>query len=255
MSSHAAILLITEGEKTEVLLFERILAQYELSGTHYICPYKTNIYELHRKMFCEPNSEPSDYDITNVLRERESDPDLKAELDRHFSDILLVFDYEPQDTNFSPKAIREMQEYFNESTEMGKLYISYPMIEAYRHFTTLPDPSFNGRFVDLSDTQHYKRIVGEQSCIKNINNYDRETFDIITVHNIEKACRLADVPFSIINSRQCYENIDLLAVLSRQSEATTSSKFIHVLCTALFFICDYAFNKIDITNVQSKFER
>ena len=41
--------------------------------------------------------------------------------------------------------------YFVESTDMGKLYLNYPMIEAFYHMSNIPDPEYNGRVATLAE--------------------------------------------------------------------------------------------------------
>ena len=36
-----------------------------------------------------------------------------------------------------------MAEYFTESSDMGKLYINYPMVEAFYHMKSIPDNDFD----------------------------------------------------------------------------------------------------------------
>lgn len=44
-----------------------------------------------------------------------------------------------------------MANYFTESTNMGKLYLNYPMVEAFYHMESIPDENFNKYIVTLDD--------------------------------------------------------------------------------------------------------
>lgn len=63
--------------------------------------------------------------------------DEKSVLMDSYTDKLLIFDFDPQDSffrNHRDEACRRFQklmEFFSESTDHGKLYLSYPMIEAF----------------------------------------------------------------------------------------------------------------------------
>lgn len=65
--------------------------------------------------------------------------DEKSVLMDSYTDKLLIFDFDPQDSffrNHRDEACRRFQklmEFFSESTDHGKLYLSYPMIEAFLH--------------------------------------------------------------------------------------------------------------------------
>ncbi len=50
-----------------------------------------------------------------------------------FAEIYLFFDYDPHASNADDSKIYELLTFFNEETENGKLYLSFPMLEAIRH--------------------------------------------------------------------------------------------------------------------------
>ena len=60
-------------------------------------------------MFRDNN--PSDLDLLQVLKEHEKDPCKKALFDQVYSDILLIFDLDPQDPSFTPQKIQRMMDY------------------------------------------------------------------------------------------------------------------------------------------------
>ena len=80
-----------------------------------------------------------------------------------FTDIFLVFDYERHDPRFSEDKIAELQNYFQDSTDMGKLFINYPMVESYQHLQSSPDPFYENRFerVIAGNGNDYKKKVYE----------------------------------------------------------------------------------------------
>lgn len=41
------------------------------------------------------------------------------------------------------KRLKELLDFFNEETDMGKLYINYPMIESLKYTKQLPDADFH----------------------------------------------------------------------------------------------------------------
>lgn len=108
------ILLLVEGAKTDVKLMKHLLDVYGISQNHEIVSYNTNIYTLCKEMF-EDNS-PDAMDILQILKEKESDSVKKQIFDIVYSDVLLIFDLNPQDNLFSAKKIIEMLNYFNESS-------------------------------------------------------------------------------------------------------------------------------------------
>ena len=81
-------------------------------------------------------------DLLQLLKSREPNLSKKALFDDSYSDILLIFDLDPHDSGFTPEKIIGMANYFVESSDMGKLYINYPMVEAFYHMASIPDPDF-----------------------------------------------------------------------------------------------------------------
>lgn len=81
--------------------------------------------------------------------------------DVNFNNIVLMFDYERQDPKFSEEKLCRLQSYFSDSTDEGKLFLNYPMVEAYRDFAGWPDASFEYTEVTskLQTGQEYKSRV------------------------------------------------------------------------------------------------
>jgi len=97
------------------------------------------------------DNDPSDMDLLQLLKSREPDPVKRALFDEFYSDILLIFDLDPHDPGFAPEKISRMAKYFVESSDMGKLYINYPMVEAFYHMASIPDPNFDSYYATLDE--------------------------------------------------------------------------------------------------------
>ena len=93
--------------------------------------YGTNIYLLYEDIVkeygCDWSLEGYDIDLPFVISKKQHLETICYKED--FTNIILVFDYERHDTKFSEKKILELQCYFRDAADMGKLYINYPMIE------------------------------------------------------------------------------------------------------------------------------
>ena len=163
-------LLIVEGkhEKDELfkLLFQ-CFPEMKISMDD-IWIYGTNIYMLYDDIVKEYGEEweKDDIDLPFVISKKQGMVPLRYKED--FTNIMLVFDYERHDTNFSEDKIIRMQKSFMDSTDMGKLYINYPMIESYQHLCSLPDRSYSVRKipVSLQPGKKYKSLVRKESVIK-----------------------------------------------------------------------------------------
>ena len=126
------ILAIVEGEKKEPEILRRV---FDISGLKQreIVPYKTNIYDLYDRLYGEYGNAIDEIDIQEFLREIHPEPEMQSILDEHFTDILLIFDFDPQDNRYSADKLLRLLKIFKESTQMGRLYINYPMVESFYH--------------------------------------------------------------------------------------------------------------------------
>jgi hypothetical protein len=147
---------------------ERVLDVYGIGDETEIYPYRANIYDLFR-ILSEEYDSFDDVDLPLILRKREKEYSERwLQLSKRFSDIILVFDFDPQDHLFSTETIERMVSFFDESTIQGKLYVNYPMVEAYRDLSSLPyDTTYMDRSVDmrLLRNKQYKDVVGARSRI------------------------------------------------------------------------------------------
>lgn len=243
MSKTKKILLITEGAKGEKQLLEKLLKEYNLAIEYELYTYGTNIYELYERMFTNQEENLENLDLLQTLKERDSNNEI---LNQDYTDILLIFDYEPQDNRFSSERIKKLLEYFCESTDNGKLYINYPMLEAYKHFRNYPDETYKDRMIDLETVKQglYKKLVGQEAKITNIRKFTREVFNCIIKQNIEKENYILNQERDIRNLQEIYLGIDNMQILNKQNELLKQSRNIYVLSTCLFFICDYNFQFI-----------
>lgn len=96
--------------------------------------------------------------------------------EKDFTDIILIFDFDPQDPSYSPSILEDMLLHFDDSTSSGKLFINYPMVESYKDFKSLHDPDFATSTVDAltlktrhKDNNQYKALVNARSFVNNWN--------------------------------------------------------------------------------------
>ena len=230
----AKILILVEGAKTDVRLIEHLFQVYGIDAKYEIVSYGTNIYVLYNEMFYE--GKPEDMDILQVLKEREQDASKKLVFAQEYTDILLVFDIEPQDGQFSVEKISAMANYFVESTDMGKLYLSYPMIEAFYHMTNIPDAEYNSRVVTICELCEgtYKQRVNSENRNRDYRKFaaTREECNIVIRQNIEKG-------WHILNDSSDDALPDTRSVLDKQLEFLSNEDKMYVLCTCVFFIKEY----------------
>ncbi len=162
------ILFVFEGEKREITLFKTLEELYfqNEDDEHIICSFCNNIYSLYGRVFetgedivAVVKSQVSDSDKTNWAGLRISD----------FSQVFLFFDYDCHDSSSSDEKLKEMLDFFDNETENGKLYVSYPMVEAVRYTKELPDENFHLYTVPISTCSDFKNLANEFSSYGNMD--------------------------------------------------------------------------------------
>lgn len=233
------ILVLVEGEKTDYRLMGHLLEVYGISDSHEIVSYNTNIYVLYNEMFRD--GDPSSMDILQILKERERDPEKKMLFDERYSDILLIFDLDPQDPAFSADKIVEMASYFVESSDMGKLYLNYPMVEAFYHMKSIPDEEYYQYTASLEELRNreYKARVSKENRNGSYAKFavTKEECDIVIGQNINKAWIAVKTEQLVDEMMQFLpDSVDILKAQLRNLE---EKQLVLVLCTCVFYIVDY----------------
>ena len=233
--------MIVEGERAEPRLMGRALELYGISDVRAIYSYQANVYDLYRTMF-EGAEDVDDLYLPLVLRERERDPDKRELLNRDYTDIILIFDFDPQDHLFSQRKLEEMVSYFDESTENGKLYVNYPMVEAYRDLASLSyDDTYLERVVSLDALarKSYKEDVGLRSHVPQLEECNVIVLNQILIQNLEKAGALVGCGYIDTDPMRFYDALTQAAILAEEGKRLRTDAIVSVLCTCLWFVIDY----------------
>lgn len=165
--SEAVILFVVEGEKRDYRFVDEMVECF-LKGRYKVSvinvPASQNIYMLYEKMV----EDDFDTDVVEVLRE--SVPEARAKLEgvsrRTISEVYLFFDFDPHQDNLSGSgsisydAVAKMLEVFDNETENGKLFISYPMVEALYDYRLDSCQAFARCFVPVDEVGAYKGEAG-----------------------------------------------------------------------------------------------
>jgi hypothetical protein len=243
-SGKKKILVLVEGARTDVVVMEKLFTIYNMDLEYQIVSYCTNIYTLYKEMFCDGPDGFYALDILQVLKSREKDIDKKKIFDEKYTDIILIFDLDPHDTIFKKEHILLMQEYFCESSDMGKLYLNYPMIEAFYHLKSIPDLSYFERKVFMEELKKrtYKLRVNNETKGRDYNKFilTKEDCNNVILQNISKAnFIMSSEIIDISNNELLSKDIDLLLVLIKQLDYLDNEVYIYVLCTCVLFISEY----------------
>ena len=196
------ILFVFEGQKTEDIIVRSLTTHVLLNESLIItCVFGAEIYQLYKEI-----NRDEDLDTFSLIKERNSDnrETLKDYNRNDFSEIYLFFDY---DAHASVKAgdekLKDMLSFFDNETEKGKLYISYPMVEALIHIInyetfnelTVKCKGMNCPYKDDCDEKdecmnapHYKAKANKENIpqLRNIDKYTKETWKKLIIAHLSK---------------------------------------------------------------------
>ncbi len=161
-------LFIFEGEKTEPQIFHNLRKYFlhEKENELISISYCNNIYHLSKEI-----KENEYLDFFELLKEKVTvDNNLTKD---NIARIYLIFDYDGHADNDSNQKILDMLNIFDNETEQGKLYISYPMGEALRHIKD------NINFKDIYEISGptYKAL-STNNCDEKYKHFKKYTIDI-----------------------------------------------------------------------------
>lgn len=144
------ILFVFEGAEREPRIFKTLERLFFGKEERLVCSFGNNIYELYRQL----REFDGEGDIVSILRENNAQlPSGVKSSD--FSEIYLFFDYDFQNTNLTLEEMngrmQKMLELFDDETDNGKLYVSYPMVESLCYTRQLPDEHFAEYAISRSD--------------------------------------------------------------------------------------------------------
>ena len=175
------ILFVFEGSETEKQVVDSLQQFFvnEKTKTIITCAYCGEIYQIYNEILAD-----EDLDTFHLMKGRIQNIDsLKGYNRGDFAEIYMFFDYDAHSPLANDTKLEELLDFFNEETDKGKLYISYPMVEALKHISDYD--TFRDLKVECKINIDYKNLVSE-SCIaylQDFTRYDRETWvDLLKVH-------------------------------------------------------------------------
>ncbi|WP_050008087.1 hypothetical protein [Butyrivibrio sp. WCE2006] len=188
------ILFVVEGAVREMGIVDNIRNVFFKKSQIKIIPIPAskNIYMLWKIL----KNDEFETDIIEVLKEDASvDTSEIEDMERDdFSEVYLFFDYDGHQNNLNDNeaesdVIEEMLRTFDNETEAGKLYISYPMVEALRDIVVGECRSIRGCYIPIDRIGDYKRISSKGENTKNQSRYTIEDWrEIITAFALKLAC-------------------------------------------------------------------
>jgi len=229
MSNH--ILFVFEGEKTEKQITNNLTKYFINENTIVQCAFCTDIYRLHREI-----AEDDDLDTFVLLKNKQQNLVALSGYNRDdFAEIYMFFDYDGHAPLADDEKVKEMLDFFNEETSTGKLFISYPMVEALKHYSDSTD--FEQLKVKAKENVKYKNIVhlNSNARLRDYTAYTKEIWiDLIALH-LKKMNFITNDEFSLPQ-----ENVSQYNIFRKQLEKYINvDSTVSVLSSFPIFLFDY----------------
>jgi len=257
------ILFILEGEKTEKRILNSLLLAYpeiRSNDEQITISWGSDIDSLYQKIraVLDDEAEPDILRLLKDLKRKDiGHPIHSIERSSDISQIYLFFDYDFQrkeqgqytDKSKRYQYIEQLLELFSDETLYGKLYISYPMVEALFH--TCINKNSEDIDEDYKELEHfqsscpsYKEIVRQyNAAIDNLLTGDnsknsQSIWRILIKQNIRKAYWLCS---GIFDMPQCKEIISQQNIHQKQWQSYIDQPLpsVSVLSAFPLFIYDY----------------
>ena len=234
-------LFIMEGPKDEPKLFNSLFREMKKDDRQHCYYFRCNLHVLANLLMPNDDDDLDAIDLLMTLKGRYNSAEEIQVLNHKYTDIFLVFDFEPQEGNPAFDKIRKMAAYFNDSTDNGKLYINYPMMQSYRHLTALPDLDFEFRKAMVNPEKSYKQLVGEEgkAIPSRLKSYDHVQLYSMAVHHLKKREKVLGRAFELPND---YDEAEDIEVFDRQTQMLAEEGSCFVLNTAILILVAYAPN-------------
>ncbi len=223
-------LFVFEGKKPEVNIIEafpKIFSDIS-SNENTVSVYGNNIYHLYKEI-----KEDKYLDIFKLLKEKGNNKEALEGFDADdFSGIYLFFDHDGHDIVASDNKLSGL---FDNETECGKLYISYPMAEALKHFSDKID--FKNLTAPINENKSYKKNVDRDNSkeYKDFRKYDHNTWvELIKVH-LKKGNFIVNDTFSLPTS--IFSQGEILS--NQQQKYINPNCTVAVLSAFPVFLLDY----------------
>ena len=244
-------LFVFEGSRAESKYVEKLEQNFLGKRITVKCVYDAEIYQLYKNL----KEEELDFDMVELLKERskENEELLKDYTRDSFAYIYLFFDYDAHSTLADDGKIKEMLDFFDNETENGMLYISYPMVEAIRHYKNLD--SFQDLTVkckrancaykddcdeieDCLKEPHYKTFSASdcRQDLCNINKYTNDVWQELIYAHVSKMNYLVNEVFAFPKQTESQSTI-----FDRQLEKYVNHKcpMVAVLSAFPIYVLDY----------------
>lgn len=259
------IAFIYEGVSAEDRLLANMQKAYfsEFSDVYiFNLPADGNIYMLWKKLV----EDEFETNIIEVLKEMSTEAKERIEKmglqASQFSEVYLFFDYDGHAAQFAEETIKQadelcrslgmkeiknkrdllerMLDVFDNETEQGKLYISYPMVESIKEISA-KTKTYERLYLMLEEIQDYKSSMDTKTEYGNYLTITKEMWTIACKASLRRASLI------VRNTEQCtYEQfiqqVTQLAIYHAQKQYyinNPSGYYLAILNSIPLFLLEY----------------
>ena len=240
------IAIIVEGESYEKGIINNIQKVFFHSSTNQTVskiitlPAGMNIYMLWKKMIADD----CEVDIIELVREScdASKMQLNGFERNDFSEVYLFFDFDAHQNNLTDtenpfEAISQMLKTFDNETENGKLYISYPMAEALRDFSGEGCKTASGNCYIQYNIDNYKNVSGINNPNAAVRRYKKSDWiKVLDCYKWRLNCLSGGAHNLLLNE---LKEFNPETIYNRQKTIIDKSQKIMILSAFPEYIIDY----------------
>ena len=199
------ILFVFEGEATEEKIVRNLEKFFLNENTLICCAFCAEIYQLYKKIEEDPF-----LDLFVLLKNLPKNSENLEPFDRDdFAEIYLFFDYDGHATQAEDEKLQILLDFYCQETDNGKLYLSYPMVEALKHLKTTID--FQELKVPAKRNVKYKAIANTE-CehqYRSFGQYSQEIWIYLISEHLNKLNYIAHsvcaFPSDLISQKTLFE--------------------------------------------------
>lgn len=237
-------LFIVEGESREMDIFNNFADVFFNDKSEVVTlpvPAGMNIYMFY-DILKKDNFET---DLVEVLKENSAKAkQILENFNRNsFSEVYLFFDFDAHANNLRNKSnvsvLQEMLNVFNNETELGKLYISYPMVEAVRDHVADSCGVVSGSCIrNRADFGQYKKDSSKNTKNNKISSYDFLKWMVLTCNYVYRSACLFRV--NKLEREKFLETVTPNLIFDKQISIYEKSDDIFILSCLPEFLIDYS---------------
>jgi len=250
------ILMIFEGKRTEPHISDNMKNIFFNKNSIIHAIWGCSIYSLYEKI-----KEDEDIGILQLLKEK-GELEINTKINK-ISQIYMFFDSEGKGrTKYNNEKLKEMLEKFNNETAQGKLYISYPMVEALKHskkdlsVECLSENELKCVW-NLRNKESYKEFIDRITDYTNTGLLTLTDWNQLISINVQKAYCLVYGKWKIPEYKEV-SALHQIKILEHQEKFIVKKNSLVSLSAFPFFILNYFgesfYKNLQLNEIKCKFK-